>query len=91
MKARSVNENVNFERGQDPKEAMGIGWDVDKYIDGELEKRGHGDIDFWGEFQQATLEDHGPEELLEMIIEMLEHTSPEYQKKWADGYLSNYN
>jgi len=25
MRARSVNENVNFERGQNPKEAMGIG------------------------------------------------------------------
>lgn len=33
MRAKAVNENVNFERGHDPKVAMGIGSFYKKYID----------------------------------------------------------
>ena len=32
MKAKTVNENVNFERGLDPKEAMGIGHEETQII-----------------------------------------------------------
>jgi hypothetical protein len=33
MRARTVNENISFERGLDPKESMGLGYYIGKEID----------------------------------------------------------
>jgi len=45
MRAKSVNENVNFERGRDPKSAMGLGDPVVKNVVDWL--HGESETMFW--------------------------------------------
>ena len=91
MKAKTVNENINFERGQDPKSAMGIGWDLDKYIEEGLKKRGHADVNFCDEFYLNMREMYDKEDLLEMLVDMVYKTKPEDQLKWVDSFLAHYD
>ena len=91
MRAKTVNESKDFERGQDPKKAMGLGWDMDKYIEAELQKKGKGDVDFWDEFYEGMRSMYNVGDMTEMLVDMLEHTSPEHQKQWADNFLDLYH
>ncbi len=96
MRAKSVNEEQNFERGQDPKKAMGIGWDMEKYVDREMERMGYGtggrngEKDFWEEFYQGMGDLYDRTDLIEIILDLVDKTPPEYQKEWIDEHLSNY-
>ena len=52
MRAKFVNENISFERGQDPKSAMGIGewahgYRIDKYPDFDDWDQGANDLLVW--------------------------------------------
>ena len=55
MRAKFVNENISFERGQDPKSAMGIGewahgYKIDKYPDFDDWDQGANSLLDWKEW-----------------------------------------
>ena len=94
MRARTVNENVNFERGKDPKSKMDIGVkDMTGYVKMELEKKfPKEDPDelesrFWDIFFQGFQDDRGPK-VAERFLTWMENSLPlEYQKNYIQDEL----
>lgn len=92
MRAKSISENIKFERGKDPKKTLGIGLDSRRYVKSELEKKGF-DIDsegeFWDIFQEG-FEDWSKEEIAEHIIYILNNGDPKFLMKYLNFELENY-
>jgi len=95
MRAKEVNENVNFERGQDPKEAMGIGIkDFYGYVEREFEAAGLVDKEdqFWEEIYDYAREEGGAD-TMEDLLGVLGHTPLEYQieyiSRWVSGFIES--
>ena len=87
MRAKVVNEQQEFERGKDPKKAMNIGFSKERYARDEFNKRNiPSDLDFW-EDMEAYLAEFDKSELVQIIINMLDETSPEYQMEWIDSQM----
>ena len=87
MKAKTVNENVNFERGQDPKEAMGIGIkDFYGFVKFEAEKHGLDPDDFWEERYEYARDEKG-NDILEELYDVLSHTPLDYQISYIEDNL----
>ena len=91
MKAKTVNENVNFERGKDPKQAMGVGWNLDRYLEEEALKK---DVperiarNMVSDIRAGMIDLLNKEELTEEIIDLVRQLSPDIQKKWADDWIA---
>ena len=90
MKAKMVNEAQNFERGQEPKEAMKIGHgrfeDMYDYLNYVIKGRGEDPRDFWNSFF-GLVRDQSGTELIDELFDALRHTPAEYQIKWAKDKL----
>ena len=96
MRAKTVNENVNFERGQDPKKAMGIGYnDVEGYVNAKLKGMfPNKDLDsvessFWN-MVADSYQDMKGYEIHEMILTVLKNTPLKYQMEWMEGDLEEF-
>ncbi len=92
MRAKPVNENQNFERGKDPKEAMGIGWSLDRYLEEEALKL---DVPervaktMVSDIRDGMMDLLSKGELADEIIDMVRELSPELQQKWADSWIQS--
>ncbi len=84
MKAKSVNEIQNFERGQDPKKAMDLGYQgYDDYIKKYFEKGGGDPTDFWENYWNNQVNHSQPDAQFDEKMEILKNTPVEYQIMWA--------
>ena len=96
MRAKTVNENVNFERGQDPKKKMGLGYkDAEGYVKAKLKGMfPDKDLDsvestFW-EMVSEGYHDMKGYEIHEMILNVLKETPLQYQIDWVEGDLEEF-
>lgn len=91
MRAKTINEVQEFERGKDPKEALDIGIkDYDDYIKRYFEKQGEDPQDFWETLWDVHVNQAGPAALWDDMLEILKHTPIEYQIEWAQDKLGAY-
>jgi hypothetical protein len=89
MRAKFIYEK--FEAESDPVKDMNIGIkDYDDYIEKTLTKRGDDPNIFWDWFYGDVLEINSPEDLVELVIEVLSHTPLDYQIQWADSALEEW-
>lgn len=88
MRAKTVNEQQDFERGKDPKEAMGVGMTGFKdYMDRKLQDMGDDPKEFWNYYANIIRNFSDTQTLWEEMMEILGHTPLEFQKMWADDKL----
>jgi hypothetical protein len=97
MRAKRVNENISFERGNDPKKSMGIGIkDYEDYIKIELHKKYPDkdiqdlEIRFWESFYDGFQEEKGYA-VAKTMMDILKHTPLEYQIEWIKGDLEMFD
>ena len=87
MRAKTVNEQQDFERGQDPKKAMDLGYQgYEEYIDKKLKGKNEDPKEFWNSFWN-TYQDTDSDAVMEEMMEILKNTSLEFQVMWADEKL----
>jgi hypothetical protein len=96
MRAKSVNEKLDFERGKDPKKSMGIGIsDYHDYVRIKLHEKYPDDdqedlIDRFWEFFYSGYSEERPESVAEFMLSVLEHTPLDYQIEWIQGDLEDF-
>ena len=90
MKAKIVNEDINFEKEQDPKKSMNIGIkDFYGYVDKRCEKEGLNPDDFWNEWF-VRMQESSAFDIAESSLTILEHTPLQYQIDWIDEDLEDW-
>ena len=90
MRAKPVNEVQNFEKGQNPKKAMGLGIkDYEDYIRLKVKELDISEDDFIQEIYDSY-EDMPSIELLDMALNILKNTPLEYQIDWIDNEIDEY-
>ena len=93
MRAKSINEDQNFERGLDPKKSMGIGINnFEDYMNLKFKERGLTEDDYegWWNWNIEQRGQESTEELLEAYFTLLENAPLAYQIEWADNEMKIY-
>lgn len=96
MRAKNVNE-ANFERGTDPKKAMGVGINNyegyikaklhETYPDKDLDKV---EVEFWDSFYDGFV-DEKSYNIVESLLNILKETPLKYQMEYMEGDLDAFN
>jgi hypothetical protein len=82
---RSLDEGLEFERGANPKEAMGIGIkDWGSYV---IHKLGEKEADKFFDTLWNVMRSQSPKDLIDDIHDLVGELSLEKQIEWADGKL----
>lgn len=90
MKAKFIKENLDFERGKDPKKALDIGIrSYDDYIKRYFEKQGEDPQDFWETLWDVHV-NQTTADIWDDMLEILKNTPIEYQIEWAQDKLGAY-
>ena len=95
MRAKSVNEQ-NFEKGLNPKRAMGIGIrDYEDYVKFKLQQKyPNKDLnklqELFYEMVGEGFEEMKGHEISEMILDLLKHAPLEYQKEYMEGDIEMF-
>jgi hypothetical protein len=95
MRARTVNEAQNFERGQDPKKYLGLGLDPEKYIKVKLKEKGFDVEKNYKEFLDLYYEgfrDMALDEIGDHVLHILDEgiKDPRYMFEYLDNELDTY-
>ena len=85
MRARFVNENVNFERGKDPKQSMGIG--INNYNDYIQKELGEEEANHFWEVHYNLANQQKTGDLVEDYLDLLYKVPLEDQIEWANNKL----
>jgi len=88
-----VNEGTHFERGQDPKKALGVGLDSENYVKIKLKEKGFDPDDAYEDFMNLFYEgfrDMGDEEFGDHIIYILDKCDPKCMMEYMNDELGNY-
>jgi hypothetical protein len=86
-----------FKEESDPIHDMKIGIkNIDNYVEKRLSAEGlkvdnvDEDKDFWTYVYDFIMDKYHEDELVEIILDMLEHTPLKYQLKFIEEYVDNY-
>jgi len=94
MKAISVNEVQNFERGIDPKASMKIGKqrfkDFEDYVEQKCKKHKLDSDDFWNEWNDMKASSCDTNDLIEDLQEAIRNTPIDYQIQWISDDLNQW-
>jgi hypothetical protein len=89
MRAKFINEE--FKEKSDPIKDMDIGIKNFKdYVSTRFKSNKRNIEKFWYWFKEGYITSKSDEEILEELLEILEHTPLEYQIDWMDAYLDYY-
>ena len=90
MKAKIVNEDINFEKEQDPKKTMGLGINgYQDYVKLKSKQLGISPQTLF-DYIYMEYEETPSYELIDMVYEVLGHTSIEYQIDFIDNEIEAY-
>jgi hypothetical protein len=96
MRAKTVNENQQFQRGQDPKESLGIGIrNYEDYLNMKIRQLYPNENpekkldEFWGEYHEG-FEDWSTKDIADEVLSILENTPLEYQIEYFENELEMF-
>ena len=95
MRARRVNEQQSFERDSNPKKALNLGLDCQKYVKLKLSQTPYNkedDIEQFWSLYYAGFEEWDSGEYGEHVIHILDESfkNPKYMMEYMDSEIENY-
>jgi hypothetical protein len=86
MRAKFINED--FKEESDPVKDMNVGIkDYEDYVEKTLKQEGYDSDEYWQWFYDVMIDLNRPQDLIEMIIDVMKYTPLDYQIEWADDSL----